>query len=85
MPESKFLPPARAALTNCPDFLSAVIQLEKALHRPEDEFVRYAIIRRFEFTYEMAWRTLQLRLEKEGIQTQTPRRALQKGVHAHIA
>ncbi len=64
------------------DFLSEVTQLEKALQQPEDEFVRDAIIQRFEFTYEMAWKTLQLRLEAEGIQTQTPRQALQEGLAA---
>lgn len=35
-----------------------LIQLEKALHEPESEFIRDAVIQRFEFTYELAWKTL---------------------------
>ena len=39
-------------------FESAVARLKEALGRDEDEFMRDSIIQRFEFTFEMAWKTM---------------------------
>lgn len=39
-------------------FEKALFQLDKALQEPESEFLRDAAIQRFEFTYELAWKTL---------------------------
>lgn len=39
-------------------FEKALLQLDKALKEPESEFIRDAAIQRFEFTYELAWKTL---------------------------
>lgn len=64
------------------EFLRAVSQLEKAVARPEDEFIRDSVIQRFEFTYELAWKMLKLQLEAEGIDARAPRQALQEALQA---
>lgn len=64
------------------EFLKAVSQLQKAVVQPEDEFIRDSVIQRFEFTYELAWKMLKLRLDSEGIDARTPRQALQEALQA---
>jgi len=45
----------------------AVASLKLALAQPKDEFVRDAVIQRFEYTYELAWKMLKRYLdESEG-------------------
>lgn len=39
------------------EFSKAVIQLEKALTQPKNEFTRDSVIQRFEFCVELAWKT----------------------------
>jgi len=36
----------------------AAKSLEKALEQPKDEYVRDAVIQRFEYTFELSWKTL---------------------------
>jgi nucleotidyltransferase substrate binding protein (TIGR01987 family) len=64
------------------DYLKAVLQLEKAVLHPKDEFVRDSVIQRFEFTHELAWKMLRLRLENEGILVKTPRETMQEALQA---
>jgi nucleotidyltransferase substrate binding protein (TIGR01987 family) len=64
------------------DYLKAVVQLEKAVLHPKDEFVRDSVIQRFEFTHELAWKMLRLRLENEGILVKTPRETMQEALQA---
>jgi len=64
------------------EFLKALSQLRKAVQRPKDEFIRDSVIQRFEFTYELAWKMLKLRLEAEGIDARTPRQTLQEALQA---
>lgn len=66
------------------DFLKGVHQLERAVAEPCDEFVRDAVIQRFEFCYELAWKMLKLRLEQEGISALTPRQALRESLQAAL-
>lgn len=49
------LEPLRRALTS----------LGLALAQPKNEFTRDAVIKRFEYTYELAWKTLRRYLETE--------------------
>lgn len=63
-------------------YLSAFSQLQRALEQPRDEFMRDSIIQRFEFTHELAWKMLKLRLEAEGIFVNTPRETLQAALQA---
>jgi nucleotidyltransferase substrate binding protein (TIGR01987 family) len=50
-------------------FQKALASLGRAIDRseqaPEDEEVRDAVIQRFEFTFELAWKTLKRQLEQE--------------------
>jgi nucleotidyltransferase substrate binding protein (TIGR01987 family) len=43
----------------------AIASLCAALAQPKDEFVRDAVIQRFEYTYELAWKSLQRRLTED--------------------
>lgn len=64
------------------DYTRAVARLREALARPKDEFLRDSVIQRFEFSYELAWKLLKLRLEAEGINAATPRQAIQEALQA---
>jgi nucleotidyltransferase substrate binding protein (TIGR01987 family) len=52
-------------------FRSALDSLRRAVARslaaPADEEVRDSVIQRFEYTYELAWKTLRRYLEQEGV------------------
>lgn len=47
-------------------FLRALGRLEQVLARPEDDVVRDAMIQRFEFTFETAWKALYRLLRARG-------------------
>lgn len=64
------------------DYLKAFVQLEKAVCQPKNEFIRDSVIQRFEFTYELAWKMLKLKLEDEGITARTPRETFQEALQA---
>jgi nucleotidyltransferase substrate binding protein (TIGR01987 family) len=64
------------------DYLKAFGQLEKAARQPKDEFVRDSVIQRFEFTHELAWKMLKLRLEQEDVFARTPRETMQASLEA---
>jgi len=52
----------------------ALSQLEKALQEPGNPIVRDASIQRFEFSYELCWKTLKIYLEEmHGIRAVSPR------------
>lgn len=63
-------------------FLKALGQLERAARQPKDEFLRDSVIQRFEFTYELAWKMLKLRLEAELVEARTPKETLQEALKA---
>jgi len=53
---------------------NALSQLEKALQEPGNPIVRDASIQRFEFSYELCWKTLKIYLEEmHGIRAVSPR------------
>ena len=66
------------------DLRRAVARLVEACEQPFNTFVRDSAIQRFEFCWELAWKTLKLRLEVVGIDALTPRdvfqAALQNGL-----
>ena len=66
------------------DYFKALRQLEKAAQQPKDEYLRDSVIQRFEFTHELAWKMLKLRLEKEDIFAKTPRETLQSALQAGL-
>ena len=60
----------------------ALAQFSKALAEPESAIVRDASIQRFEFTYELLWKTVKSFLEDlHGVRAVTPRQVF-KGAFA---
>lgn len=66
------------------DLLKAVARLRDACVQPPNEFMRDSVIQRFEFCWELSWKTLRLRLDYLGIEASNPRdifrEALQSGL-----
>ena len=58
--------------------LNAAARLAEAAALPETDIVRDAAIQRFEFTFELVWKTLQLYLEHEGLESSGPRAVLKR-------
>ena len=48
-------------------FEKAIGRLGNALAQEKNEFIRDSAIQRFEFTYELAWKTMKPYLEEKGI------------------
>lgn len=55
------------------DLLKAIARLEEACAQPFSSFIRDAVIQRFEFCWELAWKALKLRLQELGIEAMNPR------------
>ena len=66
------------------DYLKALGQLEKAAGQPKDEYLRDSVIQRFEFTHELAWKMLKLRLEEENIFARSPRETMQAALQSGL-
>lgn len=66
------------------DFLKAVDRLEEACRQPKDAFLRDSVIQRFEFCWELAWKTLRMWLEHLGIEAGNPRDTWQEALKAGL-
>lgn len=64
-------------VTRLEDFDSALARLRDALAQPKTEWTRDAAIQRFEFTFELAWKSVTIAARREGIEVASPRRAWQ--------
>lgn len=75
---------AREIRETLEQFGKALQRLEEALQRSadNDSLVIDATIQRFEFTFELCWKTLKKKLNEEGIDAATPRNVLQKAYAA---
>lgn len=51
----------------------ALTRLEGALAQPINEFVRDSAIQRFEFTFELFWKSLKAYAEESGVEAYSPR------------
>ena len=60
------------------EVLKAAERLREAVTQPENSIVRDAVIQRFEFTFELVWKSLQLYLQHEGLECGGPRETLKK-------
>ena len=56
----------------------AVGRLHEGIAQPESDLVRDAVIQRFEFTFELVWKSLKLYLERQGLDCGGPRSTLKK-------
>lgn len=66
------------------ELLNAVQRLDEACAQPFSSFIRDSVIQRFEFCWELAWKTLRLKLEAEGILANTPREVWQQALQAGL-
>lgn len=57
---------------------ASAARLTQAVAQPESELIRDATIQRFEFTFEVVWKTLKLYLERQGYECGGPRPTLKK-------
>lgn len=60
------------------DVRDSAARLAKAVAQPESDLIRDATIQRFEFTFEVVWKTLNLYLEHQGHECGWPRPTLKK-------
>jgi nucleotidyltransferase substrate binding protein (TIGR01987 family) len=68
--------PGKRAQLDIASFARAMKKLDEALTLNETEIVRDALIQRFEFTFEIAWKSCQRVLRDLGIAAKSPRDAL---------
>jgi nucleotidyltransferase substrate binding protein (TIGR01987 family) len=54
----------------------AITSLATALEQPKTEFIRDAAIQRFEFSFELGWKSIQALAKLEGQETTSPRTAI---------
>lgn len=59
------------------DFSSALARLEDALAQPRTEWTRDAAIQRFEFMFELGWKSVAAAAQRQGVDVASPRRAWQ--------
>jgi len=57
---------------------NAIARLQEAVAQAETPILRDAVIQRFEFTFELVWKALQLYLEHRGLECGSPRATLKK-------
>lgn len=64
---------------------NAINRLSEALQEPESSIVRDATIQRFEFTYELLWKTLKIFLQDiHGVRTVSPRQVFKEAYSLSI-
>jgi nucleotidyltransferase substrate binding protein (TIGR01987 family) len=66
------------------DFENALQRLKEAVSQIDNELVIDATIQRFEFTYELAWKTLKSWLLQKGVALNTPRDVLKSGFQENL-
>lgn len=62
----------------------AVQRLQEGLAEVKDQLDRDGVIQRFEFTFELLWKTLKLLLEELGLQTRSPRETFQAALRLEL-
>lgn len=56
------------------DFSRAITQLAKALQQEKNEYLRDSCIQRFEFTFDLAWKTTKAFMEEQkGVISRSPK------------
>lgn len=60
------------------DVKESAARLAEAVAQPKSELIRDATMQRFEFTFEVVWKTLKLYLERQGHECGGPRPTLKK-------
>jgi nucleotidyltransferase substrate binding protein (TIGR01987 family) len=60
------------------DFLKSIANLSEGLTSATDDLQKDGVILRFELTYELAWKVIQVYLENEGVICMSPRDCFKK-------
>ncbi len=60
------------------DFEDALNRLKEASVQPPTEFNQDSTIKRFEFTFEMAWKLMKVLVELEGLEAASPKRSIRQ-------
>jgi len=63
------------------DVRNATARLIEAVGQPESDILRDAVIQRFEFSFELVWKTLKLYLERQGHECGGPRPDAQESLY----
>ena len=66
------------------DVRECASRLVETIAQPDTELIRDATIQRFEFTFELVWKTLNLYLERQGHSCGGPRSTLKKSFAENI-
>lgn len=66
------------------DVRDSAARLAEAVAQPDSDLIRDATIQRFEFTFEVVWKTLKLYLERQGYECGGPRTTLKKAFAENI-
>lgn len=65
-------------------FQKALKSLDEGIKKAKDQLDNDGVIQRFEFTFELTWKTLKLYLLNEGIITNSPKEALKEAFRMGI-
>jgi len=65
-------------------FEAAFARLQQAVEQAVDDLDRDGVIQRFEFTFELLWKTAKMFLEYEGFRCAGPRSCIKEGVQREI-
>ena len=60
------------------DFEDILLRWQEVLKQPESDIIRDSAILRFELTYEVAWKLVQLLAREQGYEVNSPRQAFQR-------
>ena len=67
------------------NFKKAILQLQEFIEKPElNKFEKQGLIQCFEYTFELAWKTMKDYLEEQGFMIRSPRMAIQTGFQAQM-
>ncbi len=67
------------------NFKKAMLQLKEFLEKPElNKFEKQGLIQCFEYTFELAWKTMKDYLEEQGFSVNSPRAAIQTGFQMQL-
>lgn len=58
------------------EFKKASERFQDVMRQKENEYIRDSAIQRFEFTFELAWKTMKAYLEEKGVKVYSPKDAI---------
>jgi len=67
------------------NFRKAISQLKEFIEKPElNKFEKQGLIQCFEYTFELAWKTMKDYLKEQGFSIKSPRMAIQTGFQIQL-